>query len=300
MFTRFVLLVVTLSLALKSYGQNHFFQASDTLNNKRLIVTSTAIGTIWTGSIIGLSKVWYKDFEKTPLHIFDDSREWMQMDKLGHVFTAYHLSDKAFKLYRWTGLDRKKSAWIGAGIGWGYQFSFEMLDAQSSGWGFSWSDLTANTLGSGLFLTQELIWQQQFLKLKFSYSPTRYAAYRPEILGSTPAERLLKDYNGQTYWLSISPGAIFPQSHIPQWIALSAGYSTDAKLVGHEDFFQSTDGSQFNAHREFVLSLDVDVTKLPIRKTWLKKALSPFNVIKVPFPALVWRGNTLYGEWIYF
>lgn len=298
---RVVCLLFSFCFSLAVWGQNHFFQASDSLNKPRLITTSAVIGTVWTGSLVGLSQVWYKDFEKTGFHSFDDSKEWLQMDKMGHVFTAYHLSDKVFKLYRWTGLSRRKSAWIGAGVGWGYQFSFEMLDARSSGWGFSWSDVTANTIGSGLFLTQELLWQEQYLKLKFSYSPSPYAQYRPNVLGSSPTERLLKDYNGQTYWLSISPGAVFKNSHIPPWIAISAGYSADAKLVGHSDFFQTPDGSKtFHAQREFALSLDVDVTKLNIKKRWIKKALSPFNVIKVPFPALVWRGNTLYGKWLYF
>lgn len=300
MLARFVLLLLVSGTALKSTAQNRFFKPADSLDKKRLTFTSAAIGTVWAGSIIGLSSVWYKEYEKAPFHSFDDSKEWLQMDKAGHVFTAYHLSDKVFKLYRWTGLDRKKSAWIGAGVGWGYQFSFELLDARSSGWGFSWSDMGANTLGSGLFLAQELIWQEQFLKLKFSYSPSPYAQYRPAVLGSTASERLLKDYNGQTYWLSFAPGAAFPESHLPPWIALSAGYSANAKLVGHENTYQSPGGQVFTAQREFILSLDVDVTKLPIKKRWLKKALSPFNVIKIPFPAVVWRGSTLYGRWLYF
>lgn len=292
---------VWLLFSLLSWGQTDFFQPKDSLHKGRFIGVSASIGTVWSGSLIGLSQVWYKDYEKIGFHSFNDSKEWLQMDKAGHIFTAYHLSDKVFKLYNWTGLDRKKSAWIGAGVGWGYQFSFELLDAQSSGWGFSWSDLGANTLGSGLFLAQELCWQEQYLKLKFSYSPSPYAQFRPAVLGSTHAERLLKDYNGQTYWLSVSPGSVFKSSKIPQWIALSVGYSSDAKLVGHNDFFQTPDGSKtFRAQREFILSLDLDVTKLPIKKRWLKTALSPFNVIKIPFPALVWQGNTMYGKWLYF
>jgi hypothetical protein len=271
------------------------------LNKKRLTASSIGTGVIWSGSIIGLSAVWYKDYPKTSFHTFDDSQEWMQMDKMGHVFSAYHLSDKVSKIYRWSGLNRKKSAFIGAGVGWGYQLSFEFLDAQSAGWGFSWSDVGANTLGSGLFLSQELIWQEQFLKLKFSYSPSDYAQYRPSILGSNFSERLLKDYNGQTYWLTFSPGSIFPKSKIPAWIAIAAGYSVDAKLLGNNDFYQTADGlKRFEAKREFVLSLDLDVTKLPIKKPWLKKLLSPFNVIKIPFPALVFRVNDISGRLLYF
>lgn len=284
----------------RTFGQA-FWQPADSLNKTRFIPVSAGIATVWTGSITVLSQVWYSDYEKVGFHSFDDFDNWLQMDKMGHVFTAYHLSRTSAKLYRWTGLSQRKSAWLGAGIGWGYQFSFELLDARSSGWGFSWSDLSANTIGSGLFLTQELWGKEQFVTLKFSYHPTEYAAFRPAILGATSAERLLKDYNGQTYWLNFSPGAIWKGSRIPPWIAISIGYSSDAKLVGDQESYTTADGQRtFHAQREFALSLDLDVSKLPIRKPWLRKALSPFNVIKIPFPALVWRGDTCYGKLLYF
>lgn len=298
---RIFLFAILLCCFSSTFAQKSILDGADSLNKNRFICSSICVGTLWSGSIIGLSRVWYKDFPKTTFHTFDDSKEWMQMDKMGHVFSAYHLSDKVSKVYRWAGVDRKKSAWIGAGVGWGYQFSFELLDARNAGWGFSWSDITANTVGSGLFLTQELLFQEQFFKLKFSYMPTIYPEYRPAVLGSTFSESLFKDYNGQTYWMTFSPGAIFPKSKIPAWIAIAAGYSVDSKLVGSSDFFQSIDGlKMFTAKREFILSLDVEVSKLPIKKAWIKKVLSPFNVIKFPFPALVFKGDAVNGKWIYF
>ncbi|MEJ6491389.1 MAG: hypothetical protein QNL60_02870 [Flavobacteriales bacterium] len=57
----------------------------------------------------------------------------------------------------------------------------------------------ANALGSGLFLGHHLLWKEQRIVLKFSSHPTEFAKYRPEVLGSSYPERLLKDYNGQTY-----------------------------------------------------------------------------------------------------
>ncbi len=284
-----------------SWGQNRFFQPADSLHQGRLVATSLSIGTVWTGSIIALNHVWYKEFEKTNIHSFDDSKEWMQMDKMGHVYTSYHLSHQAFKSYRWSGLNRKTSAWIGTGIGFGYQLTFEFLDGRSSAWGFSWSDLVANGIGSALFLTQELIWQEQKIKLKFSYLPTKYAQYRPNVLGSNFGERLLKDYNGQTYWLTFSPRILFPKIPVPEWISVAVGYSVDQKLAAKEDYFVTLDGlNTFNAQREFILSLDIDVTKLSIRKKWLKTILSPFNLIKIPFPAVVFQSNGIAGKWLYF
>ncbi|HVE60342.1 MAG TPA: hypothetical protein VNA26_00890, partial [Chitinophagaceae bacterium] len=34
-----------------------------------------------------LSKSWYKDFPKTSFHTFNDSKEWLQVDKAGHAWT---------------------------------------------------------------------------------------------------------------------------------------------------------------------------------------------------------------------
>lgn len=285
----------------EAFGQRTFFQAVDSIHKPRLIGTSAAIGSIWTASMIGLSQVWYADYPKSTFHTFNDSREWMQMDKMGHVFSAYHLSKQTAKLYHWSGLTQNKSAWLGAGIGWGYQLSFEFLDGKNAAWGFSWSDVAANTVGSGLFLAQELWAKKQLFTLKFMYSPSSYATIRPEVLGSNFSERLMKDYNGQTYWISASPGVLFPKSHVPKWIALAVGYSVDAKLVGHADVYQDPKSLQFyHARREFILSLDIDVNQLPIRKPWIKKMLSPFNTLKIPFPALILRGNGIEGKWLYF
>lgn len=274
---------------------------ADTLYKNRLIGVSTATALTWGGSIAGLSQVWYSDFPKTKLHSFDDSKQWMQMDKYGHIFSAYQLSQLSAHTFQWTGLDRKKSAWIGAGVGWGYQLSLELLDGRSAAWGFSWSDLTANTLGSGLFLAQEIAWEKQRIQLKFSYSPTEYADFRPEVLGSTFSERILKDYNGQTYWISVAPTQFFPNANIPNWIAVAIGFSADAKIYGDYNTFITTDGlTKFEAKREFILSLDLRVDELPVQRKWIKRILKPFDVIKVPFPALILRGNQLTGSWMYF
>lgn len=266
-------------------------QTTDSLQPKRFYPLTIGTTVAWAGGIASLYHVWYSDYEKTSWHSFDDSREWMQMDKWGHVWTTYHLSKGFSSAYRWSGLERNKAAWVGAGIGWGFQFSLECLDAQSAAWGFSWSDLGANTLGSALYLSQELAWQKQVVQIKFSYVPSPYASIRPETLGNTFAERLLKDYNGQRYWLSVSPHDL-GWRQFPEWGAIAFGAGTDAKLHGtNNEYTDPTTGITYHAQREWLLSLDIHVEKLPIRRSWIKKVVSPFQVIKVPFPALMLRGE---------
>jgi len=266
----------------------------------RTIGVSTGIGAVWAGSMIGLHGIWYKGMERSKWHTFDDSREWLQMDKAGHVYTANKISGLTYDLYRWAGWQNKSAAWMGFGVSMGYLFTLESLDATGKEWGFSWSDMGANTLGSGLFLAQQLIWKEQRFVLKFSYSHSPYAQHRPKTLGSTFPERLLKDYNGQTYWLSFTPATFFENTKFPKWLCLSVGYGVDAKLNGIANEFTTIDGETFTAKRQMLLSLDIDFSKLPIKKPWLKAIVKQFNYLKLPFPTLILTGNEWTGKWLYF
>lgn len=269
----------------------------------RVIGVSTGIGVVWGGSMVGLSQIWYKGMEKSKWHTFDDSREWLQMDKVGHIYTANKISLLTGELYQWSGLNNRTSSFIGFGVGMGYLFTLESLDATGKDWGFSWSDMGANTLGASLYLAQQLAWKEQRLILKFSYSNSKYAQYRPNTLGKTFPERLLKDYNGQTYWLSASPGAFLKNSKFPSWLCFSVGYSIDGKLHGIDNTYtinQNGESITFNAQRQLLFSLDIDFSKLPIKKPWLKAIVKQFNYLKLPFPTIILTGNKWGGSWIYF
>jgi hypothetical protein len=80
----------------------------------------------------------------------------------------------------------------------------EVFDGFSAEWGASTGDLIANATGTALYVSQELLWKEQRITPKFSFHSTKYAALRPDVLGSSLPEKNSKDYNGQTYWLSIN------------------------------------------------------------------------------------------------
>lgn len=286
-------------LGMQPLHSQRFLENADSIHVPRLITVSTLTGAGWAGSMVGLHYVWYKDYPKSKFHFFDDSKEWLQMDKAGHFFTAYHISHKIAGVFRWSGLNRNLSCAIGAGVGFGYQLTLELLDAQNAQWGFSWSDVAANTLGSAFYVAQEFAFREQIFKPKFSFYPSKYAKYRPNTLGSNFSEELFKDYNGQTYWISFSPFAFSKNEKLPKWLCLSLGYSADAKLHGDLNVYQ-VGGETFYAKRQFILSLDIDVSKIPLKKKWPKVLLSPFNLIKIPFPAVIFTADGVGGRWIYF
>jgi hypothetical protein len=296
-----LLIIFSFFAANTVYAQSTFFDTPDSILKKRIIPVSIGIGSVWAGSLVGLSQIWYNDYDKTSFHTFDDGSNWLQMDKAGHIYTNYQISQFAGYLYKWSGMKSKKAALIGTCIGLGFQTTLELFDGFSSGWGFSWYDMGSNTLGAGIYLGQELVWEEQRFLLKFSYHPTEFAALRPEVLGSNFQEQLLKDYNGQTYWLSFNPFIFAKNSSFPKWICMSFGYSVNNKIIGDkETYIDPTNFKNYSSQREFICSLDIDFSRIQVQKKWLKTVLKQLNYLKIPFPALIIRDGKLVGSPLYF
>lgn len=261
-------------------------------------------GIIWPGSIIGLNYVWYADFDKSKFHFFNDSKEWGQMDKMGHFYTSYQMSRVVGDMYQWSGVNHKKSAIIGSSYSFCYLLTFEVLDAYNSKWGFSWSDIGFNSIGSISYFSQAYFFNKQYVKPKFSFHKTGLAEIRPNALGNDFASRTLKDYNGQTYWLSFNPFTWSTNRiKIPKWINLSIGYSINNQLIGDgSTYVMVTENNTtiFDPYRQLFLSLDVDFEAIPTKSRALKMIFRTLNIIKIPFPAIEYSQHKLSFRPLYF
>ena len=289
-------------LTLNSFSQNNFNNKNSLSLQLQKVRTISLSSSLLTGTISGyiaLDNIWYKDYPKSKFHFFNDNSEWLQMDKCGHFYTANKLGNLVADSYLWAGLSQKKSAIIGASYGLAFQTTLEIMDGYSSEWGFSWGDMAANTLGSLSFLTQELIWKEQKILLKFSTHLTNYASIRPNTLGKTIPQRLLKDYNGQTYWVSIPINFLVKKS--PDWLLFAFGYSIHDKIVGNSEIYTDLNTNiTYHSMRDFYFSLDIDFSKIPIKNKILKKITSQFNYLKIPFPAIQFNQNGIGFRGIYF
>ena len=260
---------------------------------------------LYAGSLIGLSATWYDDFEREPFHTFDDSRDWLFVDKAGHIVTSYQVGRVGYDLLRWSGVDEKNSIWYGGPLGMVFLTTVEVFDGYSSGWGFSWADMAANAAGTALFMGQQAGWGEQKLSLKFSYHRTDYADLRPELLGSDPSERILKDYNGQTLWLSVNLKSVFKESRwLPDWLMLSGGYGADGLLGGRSNPAFNDAGMELPDYRresQFYLSFDIDLYKVDTGIAPLNTLLRTFGFLKIPAPTLeLTGGNDLKFYPLYF
>lgn len=264
---------------------------ADTLRPGRVWGVAGGTAAFATGSLIALNEAWYKGHERTGFHGFDDGDEWYQVDKLGHAHSAYQLGRAGHTAFHWAGLNEKVSTWAGGAVGLLYLTGIEYLDGHSSAYGFSGWDMAANTAGAALFIGQQLGWKEQRILLKWSAHPTGLAAQRPDVLGSTLPERLLKDYNGTTVWLSAGPHA-FGWMALPTWLNFSAGMSADGMLNA-----RSNPGS----YRQFLFAPDIAFSRIPVRGKFLRTLFFMLDALKMPAPTLEFRDNgDVRGHWLYF
>ncbi len=237
---------------------------------------------LYLGSIYGLSKAWYQN-KLTNFTIQDDSHEWLQMDKMGHVYTSYQIARHTAALYQQTGISKKQMLVYGAISGILFQTPIEILDGFSPDYGFSPGDMAANVTGSLLYLGQIALWDEIKIQPKFSFHFTSLASVRPGLLGESVTERWLKDYNGQTYWLSASPRSFFKNSNWPAWLCFSVGYGME-NMVSAERYKSIEMG--YKPYRQYYLSLDIDLTKIKTRNKLLRTIGFMANSIKIPAPTL--------------
>jgi hypothetical protein len=266
-------------------------------NNVRLWTATAGHAALWAGSFVVLNKAWYEDYPRSSFHFFNDKKEWNQVDKTGHAWTAYQLARVSGAVWKWTGLSQKKSAWLGGASAFAYQSIIEILDGFSEEWGFSWGDMEANLIGSAGFVAQELLWKEQRIQLKMSYWPYRYPgdaairARRNSLFGAGTAERILKDYNSQTYWVSANIKSFLPEWNIPKWLNISFGYSSDIMLGGFENKWTDKNGISYDRTdlkrtRRWYLSPDIDLTRIRTRSRFLRSVFYVVSMVKVPAPAL--------------
>lgn len=299
-----IFLFVFLFLQSASFAQADFFQPSENYNRSRVtgvVVTEALAGTIIT---FGLNYLWYKKFPHSKFHLFNDNAEWLSMDKVGHATTAYNIAAIESDIFHWAGVKRVPAAAIGSLTALGFMTMIEILDGHSAKWGFSMGDMLANLSGCLLYQGQQWMWNEQRVSLKFSWHYSMFAKYYPQELGSNWRERILKDYNGQTYWLSFNIGSFLSsKSDFPKWLNASVGYGADG-MIGARENPKEINGLQipeFKRYRQFYFSFDTDLYRINKTSDFVDMLLKFNRTLKMPSPTLEW--NKIDGvkwHWMYY
>ncbi|MBK8341651.1 MAG: DUF2279 domain-containing protein [Flavobacteriales bacterium] len=224
---------------------------------------------IMGGSLVGLNSAWYAEYDRQAFHGFNDGAEWLQTDKGGHVFSSYWIGRWAQGLMSFSGVPEHPAP-AGAVTAMVFLGGIELLDGYLDGWGFSGWDIAANTVGAGVFLGQDLSWAQQQLKLKYSVWSSPFPAQRPELLGASFGERILKDYNGQTLWATLAWGGLHRDPVPFGWLGIGVGHGADGMITAEA---VSGDG------------------RFRTRSKALRTVFFLLNCLKVPAPAIEFRST---------
>lgn len=283
------LFILSLLFWVNSYAQ------SDSISQKQFnpykFATVTGAGTaFYSGTLAALSTVWYQDNHKTAFHFTNDNPDWLQIDKFGHAYTCYTMGKMGMQSLRWAGVKDKKAIVYGGSFGFLFMTSVEILDGHYEEWGASPMDMVANASGGLLLIGQELAFKKQIVTFKFSYHHTDLAQLRPGVLGKGFMDRLVQDYNGQTFWFSTNLKSIFKNSRwLPNWLNVAPGYGAYGMLSSQERTIYGQDAQPLPTitdTRNYYLSLDIDFEKIKTDSKFLKSVFFFLNMIKVPLPTI--------------
>ncbi|MBC8173644.1 MAG: DUF2279 domain-containing protein [Chitinophagales bacterium] len=285
-----------------------FLTPAESFDKKRFATVLATEAVLYTGATLALYNYWYKDYPHSKFHTFNDWGEWMQHDKVGHFYTAYFETNITTGLYNWTGMQKENAYWAGAVTGSILQLTIEVFDGFSEKWGFSIGDFAANTLGAGLSAGQNYMWDEQRIFLKFSAHFVDYSDYdaivqkrTDDLFGTSGPEKILKDYNGSTYWLSVNPSQFMQdETRFPKWLMLSLGYGAEGMFGGYEnkwcpdagispEFCEPSlliDRIDIDRYRQYYLSIDVDFSQIKTNSEFLHALFGIINIVKIPAPAL--------------
>lgn len=278
----------------EKYGWDIPF-TTETNKKKRniLIISQTSSYSL---TLLSLNQLWYSDYPRSSFHFINDNSEWLQMDKLGHITASYYIGVAGIQAYSWTGMNRKKAIWYGGLSGFIFLSAVEVLDGFSKQWGASTGDLISNTIGAATAISQKLFWNEQRIQFKYSYRSSQWAKQNPSLLGGNHLERSLKDYNGQTYWLSFNLKSIFQieNTKFPSWLSVAIGHGANGMTRAYE-----IDETTYR-QRQFLLSLDVDLNKIKTNSKLINSILHTFGFLKFPMPTIELRNGKLFMHPMYY
>lgn len=234
----------------------------------RATVVGGTYAGLWLALHLNMSKAWWGD--RAEFHFKNDWDGVLQIDKAGHAFSGYMMSYGLSEGLMGAGVSWRTATVAGSALGLIYQTYIELEDGFSENWGFSMSDMVANTVGAGYYLAQHYIPALQSFTPKYQYIPAAW------IGASRLSTTWIDDYNSSTFWMAIDVHNLLPASareSWPAWLGLALGYGVDIDESRRE--------------RRYIVALDYDLTRILPEGghlwNWFRQTL---NYIKLPAPAV--------------
>lgn len=195
---------------------------------------------IWDiGAVYGLTTVfglknW--DWGSSGFHFvnegwFGEDTKYGGMDKLGHAYTGYLLTEYFSQRIAHEVADPNGAIITGAILGMGVQSYIEVFDGFSGGHGFSIEDLVADGVGVGFSMLRNTVpGLENKLDFRMEYIPSGEVGFSP-----------VTDYAGQKYVLALKLSGFEELEETPlRFLELQVGYFTE----GYSSTENFTDGER--------------------------------------------------------
>lgn len=191
-------------------------------------------------------------------------------DFLMHIAVSFEASQVAALAWEWACAPPMTAAWLGAATAFAVGLPKTIADG-FHGTGFEISKNLTNAVGSLLPVAHRRWPATRAVSLKVWYWPSAEFLHRTS--GGEP--RLLSDYAGQRYYLSINPtrGGAGPRWW-PRWVGIAVGHSTPAWAT------------EFPARHEWYAVLDLEMRGLPVTASWWPRLAAVLDQIHFPAPGV--------------
>ena len=273
------LLPIFLLLSFSLFSQDSLHKKNILPKTINLAVTSIAYYEFTSQ----MTQNFFRDYPYGKFHLKQDWKTWRGLDKFYHNYGSYQMSSVFYQVNKASGFDSIKAlnlAFLESTI---FSTTKEFADGHIDVGGWSWNDILMNFTGNSLFYAQQRWWGSQRIQYKFSYFSSGLQKYNPSVLGTSYKNYWLKDYNGETFWLSTSLGDWKLTEN--KWLkpfGLCIGYGAN-NLIKEWD-----NPSTFTLPRysQYYLGLDINWQQIPTKNKVLKTVFFLLNRFRFPLPSI--------------
>ena len=221
-------------------------------------------------------KGWWDD-ERTHFHFENDFDYALNLDKFGHFAAGVVLGEFFYEGYHWAGASEFQSYLFAGLSALATHIAIDVKDGFAPTWGFSIFDVLSGGLGGFLPMAERYVPLFKYIDLKWSYWINSNAYYDSNHAASGGV--FTDDYVNQTFWLSVKPYRLLPESarkYYPSWLAFAVGLSIDEKVFTKEP----------HPRREVYVALDYDLEAFRPQSRFARFAIKMLNYFKLPAPTI--------------
>jgi hypothetical protein len=211
------------------------------------------------------------------------------VDKLGHAYSSYIITNLSSYALQWAGLPEAKGYLYGAIAALAFEFYVETEDGFHNDYGFSPGDFFADVAGATIPLAQYRFPVLRNFRLKWSYWPSK--GFLNEVRAGKN-RFFVDDYEGQTYWLAIDPHFLMGErlrNTIPSWLGIAVGRGVTGIGEVHSGHWQ-------NGTPVTYVALDYNFCRIETESEFLKGLFRALDFIHLPAPGIaIERGKVRFG-----